>query len=37
MIRMLAEQFYIDKETVRKIITEDLRGKSYVHDLFPMR
>ncbi len=27
MIRMLAEQFHIDKETIRKIVTEDLGGK----------
>ncbi len=31
------EQFHIDKETVRKIITEDLEEKSCVRDLFPMR
>ncbi len=27
VIRMLAERFHIDKETMRKIITEDLGGK----------
>ncbi len=35
-IRMLTEWFHIDKETVCKIITEDLGGKSCVCDLFPM-
>ncbi len=34
---MLAERFHIDKETIRKIITEDLGGKSCARDLFPVR
>ncbi len=37
VIRMLSEWFHIDKETIRKIITDDLVGKSCVCDLFPIR
>ncbi len=35
-IRMLATWFHINKETVCKIIMEDLVGKSSVRDLFPL-
>ncbi len=37
IIRMLTKRFCIDKETVCKIITEDLEKKSCVCELFSMR
>ncbi len=36
-IRIFAEWFHIDKETLRKIIKEDLGGKKLCVRFFPMR